>query len=146
MKKISDSFLFRIIISIIKISQTNTSTTNHLHQQNTRLLRIELIKIISFPYLQRLFHKPKAPQPLSFNTKDLELEMANKLAPWVLPEPVLVLRGNPRIDWVWVWGISNFFNWVWGWVWGCTYSRHNTRPCHISISPFKLLKYLQLIK
>ena len=51
------------------------------------------------------------------NSNDnMELEMANKAAPWVLPEPVPVLTENPRIEWVWVWGISDFFNWVWGWV------------------------------
>ena len=44
--------------------------------------------------------------------------MANKLAPWVLPELVPVLTGNPRINWVWVWvwGIPDFFSWVWGWL------------------------------
>ena len=63
------------------------------------------------------------------------VEMANKLVPWVLPESVPVLTGNPRIDWVWVWvwGIPDFFSWVWGWAWGCTYTRHNTRPRHIFI-------------
>jgi len=53
--------------------------------------------------------------------------MANKPVPVGIAEPVPVLTGNPRIDWVcvWVWGIPDFFNWVWG----CTYPRHNTRPC-----------------
>jgi len=61
--------------------------------------------------------------------------MANKPAPWVLPEPVPVLTGNPHINWVWVWvwGIPDFLNWVWGWVCGCTYPRHNTRTRHISV-------------
>jgi len=60
------------------------------------------------------------------------------MSPWVLSEPVPILMGNPRIDlvWVWVWGIPDFFNWVWG----CTYpprhrphTRHNTRPRHILV-------------
>ena len=56
--------------------------------------------------------------------------MTNKPVSWVLPKPVSVLTGNPRIDWVcvWVWRIPDFFNWVWGWVCGCTYPRHITRP------------------
>jgi len=50
--------------------------------------------------------------------------MANK------PIPVGIVRTRPRFEgesphWlVWVWGISDFFNWVWG----CTYPRHITRP------------------
>jgi len=62
------------------------------------------------------------------------IEMANKPVPWVLSEPVPVLTGNPRIDWVlvwvwvwvwvWLWRIPDFFNWVCGWRWGWIYPRH----------------------
>jgi len=69
--------------------------------------------------------QPNAPQPITLLRPFilgglLPVEMANKSVPWVLPEPVPVLTGNPRIDWVWVWvwGIPDFFNWVWGWGWG----------------------------
>jgi len=36
--------------------------------------------------------------------------MVNKLAFVGIAEPVSVLTGNPRFDWVWVWRISDFFN------------------------------------
>jgi len=57
------------------------------------------------------------------------VEMTNKFV------PVGIVRTRPHIDWVcvWVWGIPDFFNWVWGWLWGCTYPCHNTHPCHISV-------------
>ena len=50
--------------------------------------------------------------------------------PWVSPEPVPVLTGNPRFDWVWVWVwvIPKIFNWGWRWGWGYIYTRPNTRP------------------
>jgi len=57
------------------------------------------------------------------------LEMTNKLVPVGIARTRPVLTGNPRIDWVWVRGISNFFDWVWG----CTYPRHSTRPRNISV-------------
>ena len=58
-----------------------------------------------------------------------QLEMSNKLVPWVLSEPVPVLSGNFRIDRVWVWGIPAIIH----------------VPAK-SPFPFKLLKYSQLIK
>jgi len=33
----------------------------------------------------------------------LLLEMANKYVPVDMLEPVSVLMGNPRVNWVWIW-------------------------------------------
>jgi len=72
-----------------------------------------------------------------------QVEMTNKPAPVGIVRTRPRFDKNPRIDWVW--RIPDFFNWVCGWVWGCTYPHHNTHPRHIFV-PFKLLKYSQLIK
>jgi len=65
--------------------------------------------------------------------------MANKPTPWVLPEPVTILVGNPCIDW-YGYRESPTFSIGYGDGYG---------DVHIpAISPlsFKLLKYSQLIK
>jgi len=69
----------------------------------------------------------------------LWIEMTNKPVSVGIVWTVPILTGNPRIDWVWVWGIPDFFNWVWGWLW-------DVHIPAISPSLFKLLKYSQLIK
>jgi len=49
--------------------------------------------------------------------------MTNKLVMRELFEPIFVLMENLHIDLVWIREIlTDFFDWVWGCVYGCTYS------------------------
>ena len=56
--------------------------------------------------------------------------MANKLIPVGISRTCPHFNGESphSLVWVWVRGIPDFFNWVWGWVCGCTYPRYNIRP------------------